>query len=135
MKTLKEYADFLYENGYKETDGAYLFLDGELERVDFSNGEFGLALGVEETEEFSKYLESLEVGTEYKVEYENYLVKDAFLESPICNVANYFDGTTNGLSHYIQKNDYKLDVHEQIMMNIDIIAKILWEEFENDNNY
>lgn len=106
MKTLKEYADFLYENGYKEVDGAYLYLDGHLMRVDFSNGEFGLALGVEETEEFSKYLGALEEGTEYKVEYENYLVKDAFLQSPICNVANYFDGTTNGVTLVREPNDY-----------------------------
>lgn len=28
----------------------------------------------------------------------------------------------------VRKNDYKLDVHEQIMMNINIIAKILKEE-------
>ena len=27
-----------------------------------------------------------------------------------------------------QKNDYKLDVHEQIMMNIDIVAEILYNE-------
>lgn len=106
MKTLKEYADFLYKNGYKEIDAACLYLDGHLMRVDFSNGEFGLALGVEETEEFSKHLEALEEGTEYKVEYENYLVKDAFLQSPICNVANYFDGTTNGITLVREPNDY-----------------------------
>ena len=29
----------------------------------------------------------------------------------------------------VRKNDYKLDVHEQIMMNIDIVASILWEEY------
>ena len=28
----------------------------------------------------------------------------------------------------VQKNDYKLDVHEQIMMNIDIVAEILYNE-------
>ena len=33
----------------------------------------------------------------------------------------------------VQKNDYKIDVYEQIMMNIDVIAKILWEENENSN--
>lgn len=29
----------------------------------------------------------------------------------------------------VQKKDHKLDVHEQIMMNIDIIAEILFEEY------
>lgn len=28
------------------------------------------------------------------------------------------------------KNDYKLDVHEQIMMNIDTVTDILWEEWK-----
>ena len=30
-----------------------------------------------------------------------------------------------------RKNDYKLDIHEQVMMNIDIIAKTLYDEIEN----
>ena len=30
----------------------------------------------------------------------------------------------------VRRNDYKLDVHEQIMMNIDIIASILWDELQ-----
>lgn len=29
-----------------------------------------------------------------------------------------------------KKNDYKIDVHEQVMMNIDIIVDILAEEFK-----
>lgn len=28
----------------------------------------------------------------------------------------------------VRKNEYKLDVHEQVMMNIDIICNILWKE-------
>ena len=28
----------------------------------------------------------------------------------------------------VRKNDYKLDVHEQIMMNIDVVAEILYNE-------
>lgn len=34
----------------------------------------------------------------------------------------------------VQKNDYKIDVYEQIMMNIDVIAKILWEEKNENSN-
>lgn len=30
-----------------------------------------------------------------------------------------------------RKNDYKLDIHEQIMMNIDIIAEILYNEYND----
>lgn len=31
MKTLKEYAEFLYKNGYKENFAPYTFLDSNLE--------------------------------------------------------------------------------------------------------
>lgn len=30
----------------------------------------------------------------------------------------------------VHKNDYKIDIHEQIMMNIDVIAEILFEEYK-----
>ena len=33
----------------------------------------------------------------------------------------------------VQKNDYKLDVHEQVMMNINIIAEILYDEKVNND--
>ena len=29
-----------------------------------------------------------------------------------------------------RKNDYKIDVHEQIMMNLDTVTDILWKEIE-----
>lgn len=29
----------------------------------------------------------------------------------------------------VRKRQHKLDVHEQIMMNIDVVAEILWKEF------
>ncbi len=32
----------------------------------------------------------------------------------------------------VMKKEHKLDVHEQIMMNIEIITKILWEELKNE---
>lgn len=88
MKTLKEYADFLHENGYKETSRPFTYLDGHLIAVDFIKNDFLIKLSVDETKEFSEYLSSLEPGTEYKSEYENYIVKSAFIESPICNVNN-----------------------------------------------
>ena len=35
----------------------------------------------------------------------------------------------------VQKNDYKIDVHEQILMNIDTIANILYnEDFQQEHN-
>lgn len=115
MKTLKEYADFLYENGYKESFAPYTFLDGHLEIVEFIKNGFHLNLYVTEMEEFAKYFETLEPGTEYEVEYHNYEVNNAFIESPICNVSNFFDGTTNGIELVSEPEEYNkhtLDLFE-----------------------
>lgn len=30
----------------------------------------------------------------------------------------------------VRKNDYKIDIHEQVMMNLDIICEILWNEIK-----
>lgn len=106
MKTLKEYADFLYKNGYKENITPYTFLNGSLIDVEFIKNDFRLILHIEETEEFSKYIDSLAPGTTYKVEFENYIVNGAFIESPICNVSNYFDGSTNGIELVSKANTY-----------------------------
>lgn len=34
----------------------------------------------------------------------------------------------------VQKNEYKIDVHEQIMMNIDVIAKLMYSETANSKS-
>lgn len=115
MKTLKEYADFLYKNGYKESVAPYTFLCGNLEIVEFIKNGYHINLYVAETKEFSDYLSSLEPGTEYQVEYENYTVKSAFIESPICNVSDCFDGTTDGIELALEPNDrnkHTLDLFE-----------------------
>lgn len=115
MKTLKEYADFLYKNGYKENFAPYTFLDGHLEIVEFIKNDYRINLYVEETKEFSEYLSSLDPGTEYQVEHENYNVKSAFIESPICNVSNFLDGSTDGIELVSEPNAYNkhtLDLFE-----------------------
>lgn len=106
MKTLKEYAEFLYKNEYKETFAPYTFLDGNLEIVEFIKNGYHINLYVVETKEFSDYLSSLPLGTEYKVEYKNYNVKSAFIESPICNVSNFSDGSTDGIELVSEPNEY-----------------------------
>ena len=115
MKTLKEYADFLYENGYEESVAPYTFLCGNLEIVEFVKNGYHINLYLSETKEFSDYLSSLEPGTEYKLEYENYIVKSAFIESPICNVPDYFYGTLEGIELVSEPNGYNthtLDLFE-----------------------
>lgn len=115
MKTLKEYADFLHENGYKESFAPCTFLCGHLEIVEFIKNDFHIDLYVEETKEFSEYLSSLQVDTEYQIEYDNYIVKTAFIESPVCNVSNFLDGTTDGIELVSEPNAYNkhtLDLFE-----------------------
>lgn len=34
----------------------------------------------------------------------------------------------------VSKNEYKIDIHEQIMMNIDVITNILFKEYESSTN-
>ena len=95
METLKEYADFLYKNGYKEASThPYGSMFQSLDYVWFVKNEFHVRLQVYETEEFSNYLESLEEGAKFKIEYENYIVDQAFIDSPIRNVCecDYKDG-------------------------------------------
>ena len=106
MKTLKEYAEFLYKNEYKENFAPFTFLDGHLEIVEFIKNDFLIRLYTEETEEFSNYLQSLQPGTEYQVEYENYIVGSAFIESPICNVSDFLDGSTDGITLVSEPNSY-----------------------------
>lgn len=115
MKTLKDYADFLYKNGYKENFAPYTFLDGELEIVEFIKNDYHINLYVIKTEEFSNYLASLPPGTEYELKYENYIVNSAFIESPICNVPDFLSGEVEGIQLNLKPNDYNkhtLDLFE-----------------------
>lgn len=114
MKTLKEYADFLYKNGYKEDFAPYTCLNDYLEIVQFTKNGFLIRLYVEETEEFSNYLSS-HPEIEYEIKYENYNVESAFIESPICNVSNFSDGSTDGVELVVEPNEfnkYTLDLFE-----------------------
>lgn len=115
MKTLRDYADFLYKNNYTESFAPFTYLDDHLENVEFIKNDFHLILGVEETKEFSNYLSLLKPNEEYQIEYENYIVNSAFIEAPICNVSNYFDGTTKGIELNLEPNSYNkhtLDLFE-----------------------
>lgn len=117
MKTLKEYSEFLFKNNYEEDECPYTFLDGHLEMVDFikKGSNFYIRLKVIETTEFSDYLQSLEIGTTYEVNYENYIVVGAFIEAPICNVSDFITGKTNGIQLVDKPCDYNyhtLDLFE-----------------------
>ena len=116
MKTLKEYSEFLHKNGYKESLAPYEFLDGNLKAVGFKKNDYYITLEVDETEEFSAYLSSLKSGTEYQIIYENYNVRSAFIESPICNVPGFVDGSKDGIILVLEPDTYykhSLDLFKQ----------------------
>ena len=116
MKTLKEYSDFLINNGYCETSLSHTYLDGHLEIVEFVKNEFHIDLYVNETKELSDYLLTLKPGTEYQVDYNNYIVVSANIESPICNVSDFLTGTTKEIQLVSEPNEYNhhtLDLFEK----------------------
>lgn len=116
MKTLKSYANVLYKRGYKESVAPYQFLCGELEIVEFTNGKYVVFLYVYPTPSFEKWLESYE--GEYEVDYKNYYVSGAKIESPLCNIAGFTDGDTS----YIQLNE---EPDEYIKHGLDLFEKCL----------
>jgi len=116
MKTLKEYSDFLVSKGYCETSLSQTYLSGRLEIVDFIKNGFCINLYVNETKELSDYLDTLEPGTEYQVDYNNYIVVGARIESPICNVADFLTGETKEIQLVSKPNSYNhhtLDLFEK----------------------
>lgn len=119
MKTLKDFAEILYSKGYKESSvGAYEFLDGSLQSVDFVKNEFLVSLHTCETEEYEKYLRSLPDGTEYEADYNGYIVVGAFIESPICNIADFYDGDSSGITLVAETTEYhqhSLDLFEKCL--------------------
>lgn len=106
MKTLKDYADFLYSKGYELTQLPYEFLNGYLTSVSFIKNGYHIKLGTDETEEFTEYVETLEDGEEYEVDFKNYEVRSAFIESPLCNVSGFMDGDTSGIRLVNEKDEY-----------------------------
>lgn len=105
MKTLNEFADLLHSKGYKEEIAPYQFLCGDLEIVSFEKDNYTIGLWVYPTDEFRAYLDTLEDGTEYQIDYNNYIVSSCHIESPICNVAGFTDGDTSGIT-LVEEPDY-----------------------------
>jgi hypothetical protein len=106
METLKEFADFLKARGYKETKLPYCFTNGWLDSVSFSNGSFGINFNVEPTPEFGEKLNNMPDGEEYDIDYKDYVVAQAFIESPVCNVSDFFDGATKGIFLVKEPGEY-----------------------------
>lgn len=98
METLKEYVDFLFKEGYNLDKFPYTFLNRELVDITFVRNNFRVILQIEPTSEFEEYLSNLEESVEYEIDYNNYIVVFANIESPICNICDFYDGNTN----YIQ---------------------------------
>ena len=96
MKTLKDYTDYLLENGYEFGEDTYNFtyLDGELTEVIFTNKETGklIKLGCDFPESLYDYLtEKYGEGCEYDVMSDEVasriIVTDAIIQSTVVNIA------------------------------------------------
>lgn len=103
---LREFVDILYDRGYKETKYPYTFLDGHLQVVDFEKNGWIVQIECNETEELEKYLKSLDEGTEYDINYNNYEVSSILIQSPVCNIANFIHGNRDGILLVAEPNDY-----------------------------
>ena len=72
-------------------------------------------MDIDPTPEFEKVLDEMEDGQEYEIDYNNYIVTCAFLESPVCNVSDFFSGSTDGITLVKEPNEYNkhtLDLFE-----------------------
>ena len=94
---MQKFVDILHERGYKETPIAYSYVDGHLVAVDFKKDKWLVTIQCEETEEFYNELENMEDGTEYTVDYNNYVVTGIFIQSPICDRAGFTDNDKSGI--------------------------------------
>lgn len=94
---MQKFVEILYERGYKEAPLAYTYLDGQLDAVDFKKNDWLITIQCEETEEFYNELENMEDGTEYTVDYKNYVVTGIFIQSPICDQAGFTDNDKSGI--------------------------------------
>lgn len=104
--SLQKFVDILHSKGYQETPVAYTYLDGCLQAVDFVKNEWLVQLHCEETDEFYEELKNMEPGTEYTVDYKNYIVTAAFIQSPICDVADYINGKKEGILLVDEPGEY-----------------------------
>lgn len=104
--SLQEFVDILHSKGYQETPVAYSYLDGCLQAVDFVKDEWFVQLHCEETDQFYQELKNLEPGTEYTVDYKNYIVTAAFIQSPICDVSDFLNGKKDGILLVDEPGEY-----------------------------
>lgn len=115
MKTLKDFADILYENGYKEIDGSYYYMNGYLEAVTFSKKNYDVILSVEMSPEMEKYVDSLELGASYIWQYKDYNVTKIALKAPICNISDFFTGETDYIFLSLDDKKYPLSLFEKCL--------------------
>ena len=104
--SLQEFVDILHSKGYQETPIAYSYLDGCLQAVDFRKDEWLVQLHCVETDEFYEVLKNMEPDTEYTVDYKNYIVTAVFIQSPVCDIADFYNGKKEGILLVDEPNDY-----------------------------
>lgn len=115
MKTLKDFANILYNNEYKEIKGCYYYVNGYLEEVTFAKKNYDVILSVEPTPEMEKHIDSLELGDSYEWQYEDYIVTKIALKAPICNTCDFFTGETDYIFLSLDDKKYPLSLFEKCL--------------------
>lgn len=140
METLKDYTEYLLNNGYYFDDdtNSFTFLNGELVEVFFTNKESGklIKLGCEFPDSLYDYLtekygEECEYDAMSDEVASRIIVTDAIIQSTIVNIAGFMDGSTNGI--ILIKNTNKSDYYEHPLT---MFEKCVWiQNHETEHMY
>ena len=144
MKTLKEYQDYLFANGYEISDGLpYGYFGDELTSVEYTNktNKKMVLLNCYYTDELVKYLEeNFEEGEEFSITddmMDKIMVNGATIESGIVNFPHFMDGSQPGIFLQEEGDGGVLDFGDYYHDRMDLFEKCIWiqnNELEHSRN-
>ena len=144
MKTLKEYQDYLFANGYEISEGLpYGFFGDELTSVEYRNkkNKKYVLLNCYYTDELISFLEkNYEEGEEFTIDdkmMEMIEVNSATIECSIVNVPHFMDGTKPGIFLQEGGDGGVMDFSDYYKDRMDLFEKCIWiqnNELEHSKN-
>ena len=144
MKTLKEYQDYLFANGYEISEGLpYGFFGDELTSVEYRNkkNKKYVLLNCYYTDELISFLEkNYEEGEEFTIDdkmMEMIEVNSATIECSIVNVPHFMDGTKPGIFLQEGGDGGVMDFSDYYQDRMDLFEKCIWiqnNELEHSKN-
>lgn len=144
MKTLKEYQDYLFANGYEISNGLpYGFFDNELTSVEYRNkkNKKYVLLNCHYTDELISFLEkNYKEGEEFIIDdkmMEMIDVDSATIECGIVNVPHFMDGSKPGIFLQEGGDGGIMDFSDYYKDRMDLFEKCIWiqnNELEHSKN-